>query len=214
MGRPARPLVEHLRQGTFRARRHHRLLGGHDVPWPAFALMQARYRAATSEPERRAVALECEQALGLVHSSAAEQAGGTGGPSLDQELLSLGKPRTIKQLLAFFPHFLRHAKGALLGQPFELEAWQKRFLREFYRRDKKGRRIYSRAVLGVPRGNGKTPLAAGLGLYGPSRVPRRLFWLVSSFQLIGWSSEPIVWRGVVGTRREAGRRGRRAGGRC
>src|SRR5207248_8212253 len=36
---------------------------------------------------------------------------------------------------------------------------------EFYRRDKHGRRVYRSGVLGVPRGNGKTPLAAALGLY-------------------------------------------------
>ena len=36
---------------------------------------------------------------------------------------------------------------------------------EFYKRDEEGRRIYRLGVLGVPRGNGKWPLAAGLGLY-------------------------------------------------
>jgi hypothetical protein len=30
---------------------------------------------------------------------------------------------------------------------------------EFYKRDEEGRRIYRLGVLGVPRGNGKSPLA-------------------------------------------------------
>src|SRR5262249_36513272 len=68
-------------------------------------------------------------------------------------------------LLGFFPAFLRHAKGPVFGQPFTLERWQQAFLREFHRRDKNGRRLYRLGLLGVPRGHGKTPLAAGLGLY-------------------------------------------------
>jgi len=77
---------------------------------------------------------------------------------------SLGTRGSSKQLLGFFPHYLRHAKGPLYGQPFQLDAWQKTFLRELYRRDQNGRRIYKRAVLGLPQGNGKTALAAGLAL--------------------------------------------------
>src|SRR5438093_2472487 len=43
--------------------------------------------------------------------------------------------------------------------------FQRDFLREFWRRDKQGRRVYSVGLLGVPKGNGKTPLAAALGLH-------------------------------------------------
>jgi phage terminase large subunit-like protein len=166
MGRPARSLVEHLRQGTFRARRHHALLAEPDVPFPGFALLQRRYRTATSDPERRAIAVDCERAVKLARASADQEAAGSGGhPALNQDLLTLGKPSSLKQLLGFFPHFLHHSKGPLHGQPFQLEPWQKNFLRELYRRNKNGQRIYKRAVLGVPHGNGKTALAAGLGLY-------------------------------------------------
>jgi phage terminase large subunit-like protein len=163
-GRPAKSLAEHAREGTFRARRHGPLLAGPDVPWPAFALLQARYRAATSEPERRALALEFEQAVAAVQTQAARQQAG-GAHALEAELRALGKPGSLAQLLRFFPHHFTHPKGPLLGQPFRLEGWQQRFLREFYRRDRQGRRVYRLGVLGVPRGNGKTPLAAGLGLY-------------------------------------------------
>jgi phage terminase large subunit-like protein len=165
MGRPARPLADHLRQGTFRARRHHALLAGPDVSSPGFARLQARYRAATSEPERRAVAREFEQTLTQVHAAAAAEDSGHAAPTLNQELLKLGKPGSPRRLLGFFPHFLQHSKGPMCGQPFQLEPWQMNFLRELYRRDQDGRRIYKRAVLGIPHGNGKTALAAGLGLY-------------------------------------------------
>jgi hypothetical protein len=60
---------------------------------------------------------------------------------------------------------LVHTKGPAAGRPFELEEWQRAFVDEFYKRDSEGRRVYHLAVLGVPRGNGKSPLAAGLGLY-------------------------------------------------
>ena len=50
MARPAKTLLAHAREGTFRARRHHPLLAGPDVPFAGFALLQAHYRRATSEP--------------------------------------------------------------------------------------------------------------------------------------------------------------------
>jgi hypothetical protein len=59
----AKSLVEHVREGTFRSRRHHRLLAGPVVPCDELALLQARYARATSEAERRAVGVEFEQAV-------------------------------------------------------------------------------------------------------------------------------------------------------
>ena len=166
-GRPAKTLQAHVREGSFRARRetHRLLLAGAELPWEGFAFLQRRFRAATSEPERRAVALEFEQAVQQAQEEAARaQAQGT-GRSLAGEFATLGKPGSVRQLLEFFPSCLQHPKGPLRGQPFQLEAWQKRFLREFYRRDKRGRRVYRLGVLGIPRGNGKSALAAALGLY-------------------------------------------------
>ncbi|MBA2615675.1 MAG: hypothetical protein H0U90_07845, partial [Actinobacteria bacterium] len=46
-----------------------------------------------------------------------------------------------------------------------LEPWQREFVDELYRLDERGNRIYKRAILGVPRGNGKSPIAAAVGLY-------------------------------------------------
>jgi phage terminase large subunit-like protein len=165
MGRPAKTLVEHIHDGSFRARRasHRQLLLGPPVPWPAFAALQDQYRAARSEPERRAVALELERAIDAAHSETQRRLGG--GPTLGAELNGLGAAGSVKQLLGFFPHFLAHPRGSMIGQPFQLEPWQRVFLREFYRRDRQGRRLYRLGILGLPRGNGKTAFAAGLCLY-------------------------------------------------
>lgn len=55
--------------------------------------------------------------------------------------------------------------GGFAGQPFKLLAWQKDFLRELYRVDEDGRRHYQSALLTVARKNGKSQLAAALGLF-------------------------------------------------
>jgi len=165
MARPTKSLAEHAREGTFRARRHHPLLEGPDLGWQGFAVLQARYRAASSEPERRAIAVEFEQGVRLVQVEVEREQTLGGGRSLDGELAELGRPGSLARLLRFFPHYFSHPKGPRIGQPFTLERWQQRFLREFCKRDRHGRRVYRNGVLGLPRGNGKTPLAAGLGLY-------------------------------------------------
>ena len=56
-------------------------------------------------------------------------------------------------------------KGSWATQPLLFEDWQRQFLREFYVVDEHRRRIYREALLGVPRKNGKSTLAAALGLH-------------------------------------------------
>lgn len=167
MARPARSLEQHIRQGSFRSRRHHRLLAGKPLPaeWPLFASLQAQYQAATSDPERAAIGLQFEQTLAATHARAKALDSGLAGPSLDNQLNALGKPGSLPHRLAFFPALLRYPGGPLQGQPFQLEHWQRSFLREFHRRDRAGRRVYKKALLGLPAGNGMSTLAAGLGLY-------------------------------------------------
>ena len=55
--------------------------------------------------------------------------------------------------------------GSFYGQPFELLDFQKDLLRDIYLLDDEGRRKHRTYLLGLPRKNGKTSLAAALGVY-------------------------------------------------
>ena len=55
--------------------------------------------------------------------------------------------------------------GSFYGQPFELLDFQKDLLRDIYLLDDEGRRQHRTYLLGLPRKNGKTSLAAALGVY-------------------------------------------------
>ncbi|HLM93616.1 MAG TPA: hypothetical protein VK273_07385 [Gaiellaceae bacterium] len=94
----------------------------------------------------------------------------------------------------FFSQNLTHTKGPAAGNPFVFEPWQRGFVDELYKRDGRGKKIYKRAILGIPRGNGKSPLAGGLGLYElltredePDIV---CAWTILSAVEVGRTSEP------------------------
>jgi hypothetical protein len=59
----ARTLVEHVSARTFRSRRHHELLAGPVLRWPAAAELQSRYAGASHELERRAIGVEFERCV-------------------------------------------------------------------------------------------------------------------------------------------------------
>lgn len=66
----------------------------------------------------------------------------------------------------FFERYLRHTKDRWFGQPFALIPWQRALLRTMFgwkRRD--GLRRFRKVFVEIPRKNGKTTLAAGIGLY-------------------------------------------------
>jgi phage terminase large subunit-like protein len=149
MARPSKSLVEHVRDGTFRPDRHANLLLGPLVKDKKLRGLQLAYRDA-SEASRRGLALE--------FAEAARRTNGSGPPKLSEH-------HDGESVAQFFRKYFRHTKGAKAGEPFELEPWQRAFVDEFYRRDENGRRIYRLGVLGIPRGNGKSPLAAGLAIY-------------------------------------------------
>lgn len=66
----------------------------------------------------------------------------------------------------FCATYCRHTKGRWAGDPLTLEPWQQDFVDEALRLDPNtGRRVYRQVLLGVPRKNGKSTLAASLALY-------------------------------------------------
>lgn len=67
--------------------------------------------------------------------------------------------------VAFFERLLHHVKGEWSGEPFRLQGWQREMVGELFgwkRPD--GTRRYRRAYIEIPRKNGKSTLAAGIGL--------------------------------------------------
>ena len=73
----------------------------------------------------------------------------------------------------FFGHeetgCLRHIEGVVAGQLFRLEDWQKAIIANIFgwkRFDSKGRTVrrYREVLIYIPRKNGKTPMAAGIGV--------------------------------------------------
>lgn len=55
--------------------------------------------------------------------------------------------------------------GDMAGQPFRLMAWQREWISELFETDVRGKLKHRWALLGVPKGNGKSPLVAALALY-------------------------------------------------
>jgi phage terminase large subunit-like protein len=70
--------------------------------------------------------------------------------------------------VAFFEKYLRHMKGRWAGQAFALEPWQAdEIVRPLFGTvdGKTGLRWYREGLIGLPRKNGKSELAAGIALY-------------------------------------------------
>lgn len=68
------------------------------------------------------------------------------------------------RIAEWIERFLVHAEGDWYGQPFHLHPFQRAFLEDLYREDVNGRRIVRRALLGLPKGNGKSELAAAIAV--------------------------------------------------
>ena len=147
MARPTKTLQAASAMAASCADRHAGLLLGPLVDDPELAGLQATYRSVASTDEQRLVAIAFAQHAKLHEGR---------------------KPRPILNgrdgaaVADFFASNFVHTKEPAAGRAFELEDWQRAFVDEFYKRDEEGRRIYRLGVLGVPRGNGKSPLAAGL----------------------------------------------------
>ena len=74
--------------------------------------------------------------------------------------------RAARVAVAFFEKVLRHSKGEWAGTAVRLEPWQQFIVGSLvgWKRED-GSRRFRTAYVEVPRKNGKTLLAAGLGLY-------------------------------------------------
>lgn len=81
-------------------------------------------------------------------------------PPLD---LSTLPPRGWKRVDAFAREYLKVPKGTGAGKPFRLRRWQLDIVRQVY--PQRGARP-RQGLVSMPRGNGKTGLAAVLALYG------------------------------------------------
>jgi hypothetical protein len=159
-GRPAKSLLEHVRDGSFRPNRHHELLAGDRLRWKSLQRLQDAYRDAASDEERLRIARDFEREIPRLH----ERRSRAGGGDLEPVLAKLGPPGSAERTIALFPRFFRHHQGPLAGRRFTLAPFQQDILRRFLARDKRGRRVYRWLLYGVGRGNGKTPMTAGLGL--------------------------------------------------
>lgn len=166
-GRPAKSLHEHVEDGSFRAREHAQLLVTSALlEQPALRAIQRRARRCQRAETLHERAVEFERAVrrarrGVDDGEEPRQA------QLRALLEELGPAGSAERAIAFFPRFLKHVKGSKAGQPFELDEWQKAFLRLAFSRRRVGRvtrRVFRFIYLVVPGGNGKSPLCAGLGL--------------------------------------------------
>lgn len=70
-------------------------------------------------------------------------------------------------VVEFFERYVVHTKDRWSGQPFELLDWQRKALRHIFGwvHEETDRRVVRTAYLEVPKKNGKSELAAGVGLY-------------------------------------------------
>lgn len=79
------------------------------------------------------------------------------------EMSMLPAKRDYRRIAAFAQEFLRVPKGTGALEPFKLRGWQKDIIKRMYPPTGKRPR---QALVSMPRGNGKSGLAAVLALYG------------------------------------------------
>lgn len=152
-----KPLADLVRDGTFTAYAHHKRLAEEDLPWPAFAALQARYRAAPDMLAKRQVAREFERLVRAALDEAEKRA----------SPVRCSCPGCVAELEPFtLEHFRLWASSLVLdsGEMWEPEPFQEMFVGDLF----EGR---PENWLIVPEGNGKTTLIAGLALYHCEHTP-------------------------------------------
>jgi len=78
---------------------------------------------------------------------------------------------------AWIEEYCVFPSGPMIGLPFVLMPWQRKWIEELYECDEDGNLRYTSSLLGVPKGSGKSTLIAALALY----------------HLLGDSDEPDPW---------------------
>lgn len=144
MARQRRTLVELVRDGSFRAASDSALIGkGEDLPWPAFAALQQRYRDGTAAVQA-AVAAEFERLVRRAHEEAT-RAGET----------QAGEPFTLEHFLGWVD-----AHGLTLEdeRPWVVEPFQQMILADLFRGVREVWAI-------IPEGNAKSTFFGGVALY-------------------------------------------------
>lgn len=69
------------------------------------------------------------------------------------------------QVARFAQEWIVQTKGRWAGRPLELEPWQREVLDELFLVYEDGERVYSEALIGVARKNGKSTLSSAIALY-------------------------------------------------
>jgi phage terminase large subunit-like protein len=173
-GRPGKSLEQHVADGSFEKRKHAELLVDDPlVDDEKLRKLQQQYRRLRRDDRRAEVALEFER---LVRDSNPERSS-KNEQLFHEKIRKLGKPGTGAFAIKFFETFYVWDDGS----PWRLDPWQKDVLREVYRRDRQQRRVYQEILLGICRGQGKTPLASGVNTLEISTAPKRM----NAYQLAG-----------------------------
>lgn len=74
---------------------------------------------------------------------------------------------SAQRAIGFFPDVLRLAEGEHAGKPFDLKSWQQFVIGSIFgwKIAETGYRRFSTAYIEIGKGNGKSPMAGGVGLY-------------------------------------------------
>lgn len=84
----------------------------------------------------------------------------------EKPLTPSGKRRSQGgRVIRFIERHCVHPDGMWIGQPIKLEPWQRRMILELFEAEEDGSRKHRWALVGIPKKNGKTTLAACLALY-------------------------------------------------
>lgn len=74
--------------------------------------------------------------------------------------------KAASDAIAFFPKFLRFYEGEFDGKPFALEPWQQFLIGCLFGWKRGNVRRFRTAYIETAKGNGKSPIAAGIGIFG------------------------------------------------